>query len=62
MVQTKVKPLTTKECCTMKSDVKKMIQDHFSTERGKRQLERGPYRDTWRNAAMSVALLSAANK
>ena len=46
----------------MKPDVKQMIRDHFSTERGKRQLERGPYRDTWRNAAMSVALLSYANK
>ena len=46
----------------MKPDVKQMIRNHFSTERGKRQLERGPYRDTWRNAAMSVALFNAANK
>lgn len=43
----------------MKQIVKQMIQDHFNSERGKRQLKRGPSRDKWANASMSVALLKA---
>ena len=42
-----------------KLTVKEMIQNHFNTERGQRQLKRGPYREKWANAAMSVALLAA---
>ena len=42
-----------------KLTVKEMVQQHFKTERGLRQLKRGPYREKWANAAMSVALFAA---
>lgn len=43
----------------MRASIEQMIQDHFNSERGKRQLKRGPSRDKWANAAMSIALLKA---